>query len=528
MIHQGVELRVVEVEVVNIAGRLDRAAVEVHVDEVERVEVVGAPARVGDVVVRALRLERPVVVRRVRLLEVRLQPDASELGLLELGLARARCTGGVVVDVERRSTVQSAPADLLRLREVREVAVHLELLVSAQTLDQDLVGGVPGVRAELRDDRLTADRVVQRLADVRVVGRRLGVVERLPDDAGLPADVELALVGPAVLRRDRLDVGRRHAGHVPVDLVLLDLEQRSLAIRVREAVDHDLVRVRQAGTVVELVPLQHRQAPGLVRRDVVRTGRRVLEDAARALRVLHARLHGTEPLHAENRDEGRVRLGQAEGDREPLRLDARDVSSVPVGELLRTDDHLVQLVEDAVLRVHLRAQDALPSTLVRRSRDRRAVTEPQAAAKVECDRLAVLRERRERLGGLREQLRAGLARLVREVHEQQLGRVEHLPVVRDVGETRVERVERAGRLVHPQRAAAKCLGGACLLRRRGGNPHSRRRDQQRNSHAQQQQGEHVLPAHMTPSIAPHALTRGPFEVSERHQRLVETPPRRQS
>ena len=187
-----------------------------------------------------------------------------------------------------------------------------------------------------------------------------------------------------------------------------------------------------------------------------------------------------------------------EGERQPRRLDARDVSGLPVDELLRADDHRVQLVEDAVLRVHLRAEYPLPGPPVRRRGDGRAVAEPEALPQVECHRPASVRDRRERPRGFRDKPRAGLTRLVLKVHEQQLGGVENGPVGRYVREGGIERVDDPARVADPQRAAAQCPRGADLLRRGGGNADSRRRDEQGNSGARQEQGDHVLRAHTTP------------------------------
>ena len=224
-----------------------------------------------------------------------------------------------------------------------------------------------------------------------------------------------------------------------------------------------------------------------------------------------------------------------EGQGETLRADARDVSrrldalgAWAVGELLGADDHLVDREEAAVLHVHGRAQITLERPLECGRRHCRSVTESHALPKVERINLSVLRDGRQGLRGIRLQDRARLPDLVREVQEQPLRRVQRGPVVRHVGDLRVECVETTARVGHLQHTAAQRARVTRLLRCRRGDANRRRRDEQRNPHAQHEQGEHMLPAHMTPSIAPRALTRGPFEVSERHQRLLETPPRRQS
>src|SRR5206468_9380590 len=113
--------------------------------------------------------------------------------------------------------------------------------------------------------------------------------------------------------------------------------------------------------------------------------------------------------------------------------------------------------------------------------------------------LAVRRNRRQRRGDLRRDLRAARIRfLVREA--QQLARrcVLHLPTVREVIESRIDEVK-VRRQVHPQRAALGAVLAAAgrLARRRGRKP---RADEQASTDRQRDDREPNPLIHWTPFV----------------------------
>ncbi len=208
----------------------------------------------------------------------------------------------------RRRGDGSSATHLLGLCDVGTLdRVNVERVVPGDARHEDLVSPSAGVGAEQANLGRTVDRPVDGLAQVDVVERRTGGVHAHEVDARRGTNVEAALVDP-VLLREICGRGRRETDQVDVGLARLDLQQGLIDVHVRR--EHDLVWVGRAASLVVRVARQHGAAARVAALDVVRPCGCVRLEAVG--RVRHVRLDRREPLHREDRDEGRVRLDEFE------------------------------------------------------------------------------------------------------------------------------------------------------------------------------------------------------------------------
>jgi hypothetical protein len=511
LVHRRVQRCVVVVGEVDVVRILDRPTIEEHVDVVERIEVVSAPAGTGHVEVDALRAERLVVDAARHEPVLRLEADLLHVVLGDLSCGNSD-RAPRVVHGERAG--DRCAADLLGLRNIRTLdGVQMEVAEAGDPRDEDLVGALAGVLAEQANGRRPVETPLDSLAGCKVVQRCPRRVHRPVEDARRRTDVELLLVDAEL----RAEVGvrrRRRTARVDVHLAGLDLEQTLILVGVDRP--DDLVGVRRPRALVVRVAHFDERLADVTALDVVRAGRRLGQETR--LTVRRVRLDRAEPLHRSDRDEGRVRLHELDDERLPLGGDTRDMGCLAREEVRTTRDDLVQLDVDADRRAHLRAQVPLERPLEGRGRHRGAVAELEARANREGVGLSVLRDGRERGRALRIQLATLLAVLLRVVHEQDVGRIEHRPAERVVCQTLVRELEVVVCDVDLERSAL--LGHLPGDAVRVVDPREGGRREEQCPDGREHGRKHEFLAHWTPSLASFLALFPP--PAARRRRIVTT------